>query len=178
MLDKKFIVNLQGKDFVIFEGLLAEFHANGGKSIETEETDSSTLEYPRFKATAKGEKGTFTGHGDANADNVNSMIAKHKYRMAETRAIARALRWYNNIGMCSSDELGGSDTQTNAPQQNNAPVARPVTNSAPHPASQPTGYTPTPEQHENCPKCNGKLAPSKSGGAGYCIPCWKASKGL
>jgi len=29
--------------------------------------------------------------------------------MAETRAIARALRWYNNIGMCSADELGGDD---------------------------------------------------------------------
>ncbi len=106
-MDKKFIINLQGKDFVLFEGLLNEFHKNGGKEILTEETASSTFETPSFKATVKGEKGTYTGHGDANNTNVNSMVAKHKYRMAETRAIARALRWYNNIGMCSSDELGG-----------------------------------------------------------------------
>jgi hypothetical protein len=47
------------------------------------------------------------------------MVAKHKYRMAETRAIARALRWYNNIGMCSADELGEGvkETKTKKPQK-------------------------------------------------------------
>jgi len=34
--------------------------------------------------------------------------------MAETRAIARALRFYNNIGMCSSDELGGESVKPKA----------------------------------------------------------------
>lgn len=110
MLDKKFIINFQGNEFVLFEGLLSLFHSNGGKSIETEESQNSTATCPMFKATVKGEKGTYTGHGDADNTNVNSMIAKHKYRMAETRAIARALRWYNNIGLCSKDELGGDDT--------------------------------------------------------------------
>jgi hypothetical protein len=33
--------------------------------------------------------------------------------MAETRAINRALRLYNNIGMCSAEELGGeAETKT------------------------------------------------------------------
>ena len=112
-MDKKYIINLQGNNFVKFEGLLSEFHNNGGKSIETEELEKSTFETPMFKATVSGEKGTFTGHGDANNSNVNSMISKHKYRMAETRAIARALRWYNNIGECSFDELGGDDVADN-----------------------------------------------------------------
>jgi len=106
-MDKKFILNLQGKDFITFEGLLAQFHNNGGSSIRTQELPNSTAEEPRFKAIVKGEKGEFMGHGDANNLNVNKLVAKHKYRMAETRAIARALRWYNNIGMCSLDELGG-----------------------------------------------------------------------
>lgn len=107
-MDKKFIISLQGKDFVKFEGLLNEFHKNGGKEIFTE-----ILNYDPFivRATVKGEKGTYTGIGDADETNVNKMIVKHKYRMAETRAIARALRWYNNIGMCSADELGGGDVK-------------------------------------------------------------------
>lgn len=113
-MDKKFVINLQGNDFVKFEGLLAEFHANGGKEIDTEELSTSTQERPVFKATVSGEKGTFSGHGDADDTNVNKMIARHKYRMAETRAIARALRWYNNIGMCSADELGGDEKNNDA----------------------------------------------------------------
>jgi len=108
-IDKKYIINLQGKEFITFEGLLVLFHANKGKEIITEEVEKSSFDSPMFKATVSGERGTFTGHGDANNTNVNSMIAKHKYRMAETRAIARALRWYNNIGLCSVDELGGSE---------------------------------------------------------------------
>ncbi len=108
-MDKKFIINLKGKNFIKFEGLLNEFFEKGGKSIETEELASSTAERPCFKAVVSGERGLFTGHGDADDTNVNKMIARHKYRMAETRAIARALRWYNNIGMCSTDELGGDD---------------------------------------------------------------------
>ena len=115
-MKKEFLISLQGKQFVKFEGLLNEFHINGGKTIETEETEKSTPERPCFKATVTGEKGTFTGHGDADETNVNRMIAKHKYRMAETRAIARALRWYNNIGMCSADELGGDTNPMSARQ--------------------------------------------------------------
>ena len=99
-------MSISGKSFVTYEGLLNDFHKNGGTSIDTE-----VISFDPYivKATVKGEKGTFSGHGDADKDNVNSMIVRHKYRMAETRAIARALRWYNNIGMCSVDELGGSE---------------------------------------------------------------------
>ena len=108
-MESKYVINLQGKDFVKFEGLLNEFHNNKGESIETIELESSTPDSPKFKAVVSGEKGTYTGHGDANDDNVNKMISRHKYRMAETRAIARALRWYNNVGECSVDELGGKE---------------------------------------------------------------------
>ena len=112
-MEKRFIVNLQGKEFITFEGLLAEFHKNGGTQIRTEETMSSTVDSPRFKAIAKGENGEFMGHGDADESNVNKLIARHKYRMAETRAICRALRLYNNIGMCSKEELGGDTPKPN-----------------------------------------------------------------
>ena len=104
MVNEKFVIDLQGKKFVTFEGLLDEFHKGGGKEISTEIVNKDPL---IIQATAKGTKGTFQGIGDASDENVNSMIQKHKIRMAETRAIARALRWYTNIGMCSAEELGG-----------------------------------------------------------------------
>ena len=115
-MKKQFIINLKGKDFVLLAGLLDEFFVNKGNEINTEELSTSTEDMPKFKATVKGEKGIFTGHGDANNSNVNSMIANHKYRMAETRAIARALRLYNNIGMCSVEELGGENNNEQAKQ--------------------------------------------------------------
>ena len=106
---KKLFMNLQGKDFVLYEGLLDEFHKNGGNSIETELVQSELNEevFFIFKATVKGTRGTFTGYGDACRGNVNPMVAPHMLRMAETRAKARALRDYNNIGVTSLDELGG-----------------------------------------------------------------------
>jgi len=108
-MDSRFIINLSGNDFVLHEGLLNEFHANGGTKITTELLSSDNGVY-LFKATVEGAKGVYTGHGDANQDNVNSMVGRHLIRMAETRAINRALRFYNNIGMCSVDELGGDDS--------------------------------------------------------------------
>lgn len=109
-MDSKFIQNIQGNDFVKYEGLLNEFHVNGGKSIKTKLISVENGTYI-FKAVVEGEKGTFQGYGDANESNVNKMIAPHVIRMAETRAKARALRDYNNVGMCSVEELGGEDVK-------------------------------------------------------------------
>ena len=105
-MEKRFITNLQWKDFVLFEWLLNEFHENWGKSIKTEVISTNPF---IVQATVEWEKWTYQGIGDADDNNVNKLIARHKIRMAETRAIARALRWYNNIWMCSADELWGDD---------------------------------------------------------------------
>ena len=107
-IDKKFITNISGKEFVTYEGLLNQFHVNGGESIETELMQSELKGdvFFIFKAKVIGAKGVFTGYGDACKGNVATMVMKHMMRMAETRAKARALRDYNNIGMCSAEELG------------------------------------------------------------------------
>jgi len=106
-IPREFIQNIQGKEFVKYEGLLNAFHQNGGKEITTEliQTNLNEETFFVFKAVVSGEKGTFTGYGDACKGNVGQMIVKHMMRMAETRAKARALRDYNNIGMCSVEEL-------------------------------------------------------------------------
>jgi len=108
-VDKKYIKNLQGKDFVLYAGLLDVAHNLGLTGIKTEiwsHDDNQTI----VKATATMKDGkSFDGIGDADKSNVNSMIAKHRIRMAETRAKARALRDACNIDMCTVEELGGED---------------------------------------------------------------------
>lgn len=109
-VDSKFIKNLQGKDFVLFEGLLHTAHEIGLSSIRSylvSETDTTYI----FKAIVTMKDGRrFEAHGDASSMNVNSGIKPHMIRMAETRAIARALRLACDIGICSAEELGGSDS--------------------------------------------------------------------
>ena len=110
-IPKEFTTSISGKDFVTYEGLLNLFHENGGKKISTELVSKSIGVEGKeetffiFKAVVSGETGTFTGYGDACKGNVTTMILKHMMRMAETRAKARALRDYNNVGMCSAEEL-------------------------------------------------------------------------
>ena len=108
MSKQELYINIKGKDFVLYGGLLDLFHKNGGKEIRTEliETKINEKTFFIFKATVTGEKGVFEGYGDACEGNVGSMIKPHMMRMAETRAKARALRDYNNIGDCSVEELG------------------------------------------------------------------------
>ena len=108
-VNRKHVVQLQGKDFITYDGLLDMAHQMGLVSIETELVDKDPY---IFRAIAKTEAQTFTGYGDADNNNVNSMIAKHKIRMAETRAKARALRDLTNVGMCSVEEMGGEEQPT------------------------------------------------------------------
>ena len=105
-VNRKHVVQLQGKDFITYDGLLDMAHQMGLISLETELVDKDPY---IFRAVAKTDKQTFTGYGDADNENVNKMIAKHKIRMAETRAKARALRDLTNVGMCSVEEMGGDD---------------------------------------------------------------------
>lgn len=106
-IPKEFIQDIQGNQFVKYEGLLNLFHENGGKEIRTELVQSMLGEdvFFIFKAFVSGERGTFEGYGDACKGNVSPMVIKHMMRVAETRAKARALRDYDNVGMCSVEEL-------------------------------------------------------------------------
>ena len=48
----------------------------------------------------------FVGYGDADPSNVSSMVHGAELRVAETRAVNRALRKAYGIGLCSIEELG------------------------------------------------------------------------
>lgn len=125
-VDRRFVVNLQGKDFVTYEGLLDTAHQKGLVGIHTDIIQLPASQNGNMcvvKAVAKTESGEFHGIGDADPNNVNRLITKHIIRMAETRAKARALRDLTNIGMTAIEELGGDD----APAPRNQEVKKTIT---------------------------------------------------
>ena len=112
-LEERFIMNLKGKDFVLYAGLLDMAHQKGLQSIMVD-----PLQYPTkdngfeaiAKATVESKNGdVFVELGDANPRNTNKMIVNHIIRMAATRAKARALRDFVNVGIACIDELGDLD---------------------------------------------------------------------
>jgi hypothetical protein len=48
----------------------------------------------------------FVGYGDANPSNVSALVHGAEMRVAETRAVNRALRKAYGIGICSVEEIG------------------------------------------------------------------------
>jgi hypothetical protein len=61
-----------------------------------------------LKATVFPSKGSsgFVGYGDADPSNVSSLVRGAEMRVAETRAVNRALRKAYGIGICSVEEIG------------------------------------------------------------------------
>jgi predicted amidohydrolase YtcJ len=109
---EEYMIERQGKRFVLYAGLLEEAHSRGLRSIETELLqipDHENSEVAIVRAVVRTEDGKFTGIGDASPENVNRTIAPHVIRMAETRAKARALRDAINVGVTAFEELGGED---------------------------------------------------------------------
>jgi hypothetical protein len=68
-----------------------------------------------FKATVfrSGSNEQFVGYGDADPSNVSPLVHGAEMRVAETRAVNRALRKAYGIGICSLEELG---SVTGSPQ--------------------------------------------------------------
>jgi hypothetical protein len=90
---------------------------------------ASTLSEPAscrwvFKATVFRSprcKG-FVGYGDADPSNVSFLVHGAEMRVAETRAVNRALRKAYGIGICSVEEIGSF---TELPQSNREPKKLP-----------------------------------------------------
>src|ERR1700719_2509234 len=63
-----------------------------------------------FKATVykSSRSRGFVGYGDADPSNVSTLVHGAEMRIAETRAVNRALRKAYGIGLCSVEELGSS----------------------------------------------------------------------
>lgn len=90
-----------------------------------------------FKATVcMGRSRTFVGYGDADPLNVNPSVSGAEMRVAETRAVNRALRKALGIGLCSFEELGW----TRRPEADGREIADGITSANGHnegPSAQP-----------------------------------------
>ena len=107
-VNEKFIINLQGKSFVTYEGLLDLAHQRGLKSLEVQiiqMPDSENNMTAICTATATTESSKFQDIGDASPGSVNRGLVPHLIRMASTRAKARVLRDLTNVGMTAVKEL-------------------------------------------------------------------------
>lgn len=112
----KAVVWLQGREYLTHNGLLRVAHEHGLKSIQTELIHwDPKARAAVIKTTVEGERGVYTGYGDASPDNVDKHLKTATLRMAETRAVNRALRLYTGLGMTTTEELPGDHDSDDMP---------------------------------------------------------------
>jgi hypothetical protein len=110
---------LENRWYVTHSGLLRIAQRRKCRGIETAVQDH--LSDPQnnrwvIKATvfkSRYSKG-FAGYGDADPSNVSLVVRGAELRIAETRAVNRALRKAYGIGLCSVEELGALAAPTAA----------------------------------------------------------------
>jgi hypothetical protein len=101
---------VNGRWYVTHSGLLRVAKRRRCKGITTELAEG--VSNPKegrwvFKATiARSEHDKFVGYGDADPSNVSFLVRGAEMRVAETRAVNRALRKAYGIGICSIEEIG------------------------------------------------------------------------
>jgi hypothetical protein len=105
------IIRIDGHWYVTHSGLLrlsSRRHCSGiHVELVTSFCDPSNRHWT-FKATVfrSGKCEGYVGYGDADPSNVSAMVHGSEMRVAETRAVNRALRKAYGIGICSVEEIG------------------------------------------------------------------------
>ena len=120
---------VDGRWFLTHAGLLRVAQLNRCSGIRTSVdkglSDPASNRWV-FKATVyKSPRSRgFVGYGDADPSNVSSLVHGAEMRVAETRAVNRALRKAYGIGLCSVEELGWAPRSTapTPPVQRKAPA--------------------------------------------------------
>jgi len=102
--------------YVTHTGLLRLARRKRCRGIHVEAVDSlcdSAASRFVLKATVFPSKDSagFVGYGDADPSNVSQLVRGAEMRIAETRAVNRALRKAYGIGICSVEELGSNPSR-------------------------------------------------------------------
>jgi hypothetical protein len=80
-----------------------------------------------FRATVhKSRSRSFVGYGDADPTNVSPLVHGAEMRVAETRAVNRALRKAYGIGICSVEEIGSFVEPVSSPRESTKIPPQPV----------------------------------------------------
>ncbi len=107
------VIQLENGWFVTHTGLVRLARRKRCRGIHVEAVDSlcdSSASRFVLKATVYPSKDSagFVGYGDADPSNVSLMVRGAEMRIAETRAVNRALRKAYGIGICSVEEIGSN----------------------------------------------------------------------
>jgi hypothetical protein len=138
-MDPKFLINLGGREYPLYAGILAEAHERGLQAIETQliQIPNTDNDYTAIvKAVVRMKDGSvFEDFGDSNPRNTNARIATALIRMASTRAKGRALRDAINVGQTMLEELPDLDDADAHEATSRAMVAAPTVAYRPEPHS-------------------------------------------
>jgi hypothetical protein len=116
------VILLQDKLYITHAGLLRIARRNRCSGMRVrlvpELSDASARRFA-FEATVFKSKSCqgFVGYGDADPSNVSSLVQGAEMRVAETRAVNRALRKAYGIGLCSAEEIGSTSEPGSFVQQ-------------------------------------------------------------
>ena len=148
-IDKKFVTQQLGRDFILSDGLLDGLHqlSGGYFDVDTKIEQLPTGENGQtcvVSATVTvfhPEEGRVLRRasdiGDASPASVGRGILPHLIRMASTRAVSRALRTLLNVGAVAFEELGPAGAAHEEPAQAHE-------NARPASFGPPTGPRPVP----------------------------------
>lgn len=107
---------ISGNWYVTHSGLLALARRKKCRGIRVQTVNAlCNANANRFvlKATVYTSQNSvgFVGYGDADPSNVSYLVQGAEMRVAETRAVNRALRKAYGIGICSVEEVGSIERQ-------------------------------------------------------------------
>lgn len=105
------LIYLENGWYVTHTGLLGVARRNRCAGIDVQPVSKfsdASIQRWAFKATVYKSRSCrgFVGYGDADPSNVSPLVRGAEMRVAETRAVNRALRKAYGIGICSVEEVG------------------------------------------------------------------------
>ena len=108
--------------YVTHSGLISlarRNHCAGIKVQPVQDFCAPSAQRWTFEATVYKTKACrgFVGYGDADPSNVSSLVHGAEMRVAETRAVNRALRKAYGIGICSVEEIGTVPSPSPSPTE-------------------------------------------------------------
>jgi len=122
---------LDGHWYVSHSGLIRLAHRSHCAGIHVEpvsQFSDPTISRWAFRATVFRSRSCrgFVGYGDADPSNVSPLVHGAEMRVAETRAVNRALRKAYGIGICSVEEIGSFAEPPQAPRESKKLPPQPV----------------------------------------------------
>jgi len=125
------LIYLNNGWYVTHSGLIGLARRKRCRGIHVEAVDSlcdSAASRFVLKATVYPSKDSagFVGYGDADPSNVSLLVRGAEMRIAETRAVNRALRKAYGIGICSVEEIGSLAEPVASPRESKKIPPQPV----------------------------------------------------